>query len=102
MIRSSNTSPKPSPDSRDELLAIAGSVDGAEVSVAALARLQQLIAQASHRRDGDGRREVSTNGLECRIEPDQGRTTTVSTPAGSLTMFDLKVTVGPAPAVASA
>lgn len=83
----------------DELIAIAGSVDGVEVSVAALARLQQLVAQASHRRVAGGRREVSSNGLECRIEPDHGRSTTVSTPAGSLTMFDVNVTVGPASAV---
>jgi uncharacterized protein (TIGR02677 family) len=87
----------------DHELASLGDLDGAEVSAAALARLQQLIgrtsagaATAATVRGGvDGR-------LRCTVRRIPGATTVVHAPHGTLTFIDLDITVDAAPSRPSA
>lgn len=71
-------------------------LDGRTLSVAALARLQQLIGRTLHqlgiRATGHQRAD---GAISCRVERTPGRHTTVSSTDGTLTLWDLHVTVAP-------
>ncbi|MPY96380.1 MAG: TIGR02677 family protein, partial [Acidimicrobiia bacterium] len=85
-----------------ELLAV-GELDGAELSTAALARLQLLVGgvlaelgvrQLAHERvDGS---------LRCRLERTPGSSSTVLCPEGQLTLVDLRVRLSAAEVVVAA
>lgn len=69
-------------------------LDGRTLSAAALGRLQQLIGRTLHRlhlRASEHKR--SDGAISCRVERTPDRHTTVSSPDGTLTLFDLHVTV---------
>jgi uncharacterized protein (TIGR02677 family) len=79
-----------------ELLAV-GSLDGADLSAGALARLQQLVARSSIGSDVHApERRCEDGSLVCTVRRVPGSTTVVHGPAGTLTFLDLAVTIEPA------
>ena len=75
----------------------AGEVDGRTVSAAALARLQQLVGGTLHRMGVHGTRHARSDGaVRCTVERTPGHDTRVSSPEGTLTLRNLRVTVSPA------
>lgn len=81
-----------------ELLACTGPddrIDGAELSVAAFARLRDLISRSSHRAAANApERSVVDGGLCCTVRRVAGverLVTTVTSPEGRFTMFDVEV-----------
>jgi Protein of unknown function (DUF2397) len=85
---------------RAELLAAAG-VDGAigdgtPMSVAALRALQRLLGPAVAAM-GPGREkgESEADGMRCLVERRPGESTAVRTPAGTLLLHELGITVTP-------
>jgi uncharacterized protein (TIGR02677 family) len=78
----------------DDELAGLGDLDGAEVSTAGLARLEELVARARYRPvDAHGRRRLVEGRLACTIRADRGGAVSVSCPTGVLTLFDVAVTI---------
>ena len=69
----------------DELVNV-GSLDGAELSMRAMHRLQQLLGRATHRRGADA-------GLLCTITPSPGADTVVTCPEGMLTLHDRQIVI---------
>lgn len=85
-----------------ELLALPA-LDGAEVSSAALVRLEQLVGRALARLAvGGGGASASDGALSCRVERRRGTTTRVRCPEGTLSFCDLAVRLAPADASAPA
>ncbi len=85
-----------------ELLAVP-EVDGRTLSVAALARLQQLIGRALHRLGVNGEwGDHTDSGIRCRVSRAPGRDTIVSSTEGTLTLRNLRVAVAPATAASDA
>ncbi|MEO6125640.1 MAG: TIGR02677 family protein [Ilumatobacteraceae bacterium] len=75
-----------------ELVAI-GLLDGATLSMSALARVQQLFGRTTHRRaePTDGERVASDGGLLCIVNRTPGRSTTVHCAEGTLRIDDLTI-----------
>jgi uncharacterized protein (TIGR02677 family) len=74
-----------------ELVAV-GDVDGKQLSPAALARLQELLAATVHRLSVNGEAHTHVDGtVECTVRRVPGGGTTVHTPDGSLTLRGLVV-----------
>ena len=85
-----------------ELLEI-GDMDGATLSHEGIARLQQLLARTTHRRpDADGTRSVDDQAISCLVRHRPGQSTVLRTPAGELTLFDIRVRIEPAGQTATA
>lgn len=76
-----------------ELLA-AGSLDGATLSMQAMARFQQLLGRSSHRSaTGSNEREVTDSGLSCVVRRSVGAKTVVHCPEGVLSLLDVAVSI---------
>lgn len=79
------------------LAAAAAGLDGAELSAAALARLQQLVALVvSELGVRSGAHERADGGVACRVARTPGRATVLRSPDGRLTFVDLEVQVAAA------
>lgn len=76
-----------------ELAAVGETLDGSTISVAAMARLEQLMARASHDRATDGTRVAHDGAVTCRVLSSPGSHTAVESPEGRLTLFDTSVAV---------
>lgn len=75
-----------------ELLALPA-LDGATVSAAGLARLQQLLGMTTYRKPdpGTGHRSRSDGRVRCTVTRAAGASTTVHAPHGSLTLHGLEI-----------
>ena len=70
-------------------------LDGSSVSSAALARLEQLLGRALARMPVKASRFEHDDGdLSCLLERTPRHSTAVSSPEGTLTLFDLRITLG--------
>lgn len=78
-----------------ELTAVGHSLDGAELSEAALERLEQLMGRASHLRGRGVHRTGTDAGLTCTMTTQAGHNTVITSPAGRLTLLDTVVVVEP-------
>jgi uncharacterized protein (TIGR02677 family) len=69
-------------------------LDGRTLSAGALARLQEVVGRTLLRLGTRAMVAVHTDGrLFCRVERTQGRHTRIHAPGGTLTMFDLTISV---------
>jgi uncharacterized protein (TIGR02677 family) len=69
-------------------------VDGRDLSTAALARLQGLVARTLHAMPVDAVRHARTDGsIACTVERVPGAKTAISSPEGMLTFYDLRLTL---------
>lgn len=69
-------------------------VEGRMLSAGALARLQEMVGRTLVQLDTQADRTERIDGrIVCRIERTPGRQTRVHSPAGTLTMFDLTVSI---------
>lgn len=85
-----------------ELLAV-GDLDGAELSVAAVARLQQLIGRSSHHAQVTGAQRWSSDaGLRCIVRRRAGASTVVRCAHGVLSLLDVEVRIEAEPSAADA
>jgi hypothetical protein len=79
-----------------ELLA-ATDVDGRDLSVAALARLQELVGRTLHAMPVRAARHTHVDGpIVCTVERVPATKTAVWSPEGRLTFHDLRIRLGPA------
>jgi uncharacterized protein (TIGR02677 family) len=87
----------------DAELAALAELDGARISDAALARLEQLVGRALAGLGVSGlRAEASDGALAVVVVRKPGGSTTVTTPSGTLRVDDLAVEVLPAPTIGAA
>lgn len=77
----------------DQELIDAGRIHGAELSMQALARLQQLLDRANHRRRVDaGVRRVQDGGITCIVTPSD-TPSMVTCPEGTLTLDGIAIEI---------
>lgn len=75
-----------------------GSMDGVDLSLAAFARLRDLVGRSSHRAAaGSPHRTVSDASLVCTVTRAPGTATSISSPEGRLRLIDLTVHLDPTP-----
>lgn len=69
-------------------------LDGRTLSVAGLARLQQVLGRTMNAMEVRGAQHSAVDGqLRCTVVRTPGSDMTVSSPEGTLTLFDLRVTI---------